>query len=311
VSDQYGDDPANRNACHRSSKAWSRQIVIPGAPGGSTVDALADARNTGLDYHFTACSGAVTANLMSTTAPGGGPAPTNASGDSPRGQYGELSQIDQGFLDANTTLVVLTIGGNDAKWVQALEACAYAVDCSAPGFVREGDPRPLRDMISERLTTKVSPDISRTIADIRRYAPNAWIVQAGYPYIFTPGSSYALHLPDWPGGALSVGFSEAEIGFLTEMTNLAMQHILKGDMPNRINAVDVRADFSGHELGGSGDAYLNPAFVPGDAISTYIDDDGEPSDSVKSPHSGHPNIAGNEAYGGALSDRLSVLGYTW
>ncbi|MBB4912628.1 hypothetical protein [Actinophytocola algeriensis] len=43
------------------------------------------------------CSGAVTVNVMHTTAAGGGPDPPNASGNSPRGRYGELSQLDQGF----------------------------------------------------------------------------------------------------------------------------------------------------------------------------------------------------------------------
>ncbi|MER5702275.1 SGNH/GDSL hydrolase family protein [Micromonospora sp. NPDC002296] len=63
VSDQYGDDDANRNSCRRSPRAWSQQAVIPGAPG--SIASLASGHNPAIDAQFVACSGAVTNNLLS------------------------------------------------------------------------------------------------------------------------------------------------------------------------------------------------------------------------------------------------------
>jgi hypothetical protein len=310
VSDQYGDDAPNRNACHRSSRAWSRQVVIPNAPGGRTVAALADARHAELDYHFVACSGAVTANVLSTTTASGGQAPPNSSGERPAGQFGELTQIDQGFLDRNTTLVVLTIGGNDARWVDVILECVQLVDCSVPGYTKPGDTAPLRDVVAHRFTQVVKPDVARVIAEIRVRAPDAWIVLAGYPQLFRSGSAYEIPPVLWPEG-MRWGLSDGETAFLNDMARLAVTELLVTDVPNKINSVDVRAEFAGHELGSPGsENYLN-TWLPGDRYNLTPDDDGEPNDSNHSPHSMHPNVAGYEAYAGAVSDRLNALSYRW
>ncbi|HET6534100.1 MAG TPA: SGNH/GDSL hydrolase family protein, partial [Actinoplanes sp.] len=105
---------AYRNGCHRSRHAWSRQLVLPGR--SESVGALADRFDPTLDHHLLACSGAETENLL----PGGAP---NAFGDPGRGQYKEVSQLDRGFLDEHTTLVMLTIGGNDAHFSDVMRLC--------------------------------------------------------------------------------------------------------------------------------------------------------------------------------------------
>jgi hypothetical protein len=310
VSDQYGDDPEARDACHRSSKSWQRQMVIPGTPDGATVGALADAHDKDMDLHIAACSGAVTAHIMSTTNLDGTPAPPAGSGDALHGLFGELSQLDQGWLDENTTLVVLSIGGNDMKWAQAVEACVYGLDCSAPGFTREGDPQPLRYMIVNRIPT-VREDVRRVLREIHERAPNARIVQAGYPHLFEPGTSYSVpYIPGLTDYGLLV--TSDEVDFLTEMTDLAMDGILLPDAALNASTVDVRPAFTGHALGVQ-DAfgqYFNPLFVPGDKFHP-TDDDGEPSTSFKGPHSGHPNVDGNQGYATAVSTGLLTAGYYW
>lgn len=67
---------ATRDACHRSTKAWSRQAALPGS--ATSIGALADARDPSMDYHLIACSGARTYNVLS-KADGGG-----------KTEYGEL-----------------------------------------------------------------------------------------------------------------------------------------------------------------------------------------------------------------------------
>ncbi|MBB4764968.1 SGNH/GDSL hydrolase family protein [Amorphoplanes digitatis] len=312
VTDQYGDDPSLRNACHRSSYAWASSVRIPGEPHNWSIGLLDSSRDPNMDYHLAACSGAVTANVMLSRTSTGAPAPEPQSKDKIRGKYGELTQLDQGWIDENTTLVMLTIGGNDLKWSDALLACATAVDCSTPGFVREGDPWPLRDMVTSRIRGSVKTDTQRVVAEIRRLAPNAMIMLAGYPQIFTTGGHYDLPYYNLPG-APSGGFSQAEVAFLNEMTGLLLTTVTASfDLADRINGVDVRGEFAGHEHGApaTNGIYFNELWVPGD---TYfpVDDDGEPSESSKSPHSGHPTIAGFGAYARAISNRMGPIGYTW
>ena len=77
-SDYYdANAPSTKDSCHRSKDAWPRQTVLPGQ--SQSVGALADGFNTGMDFHFTACSGARHYDM---------------TGD---GQNGEPGQFSQGY----------------------------------------------------------------------------------------------------------------------------------------------------------------------------------------------------------------------
>jgi hypothetical protein len=39
------------------------------------------------------------------------------------GQWGEVTQLDAGYLDAATTLVTLSIGGNDIRFGPIVSSC--------------------------------------------------------------------------------------------------------------------------------------------------------------------------------------------
>ncbi|MCA1820507.1 MAG: transglycosylase SLT domain-containing protein, partial [Pseudonocardia sp.] len=82
-SDVGGATPGFRDACHRSTSAYPRQI----APSGDTTD-----------FHFIACSGSVINDISGTG--------TN---------WNESPQLKQGYLDDNVTRVTLSVGGNDAR----------------------------------------------------------------------------------------------------------------------------------------------------------------------------------------------------
>ncbi|HEU4424673.1 MAG TPA: SGNH/GDSL hydrolase family protein, partial [Pilimelia sp.] len=304
VGDQYGDDPALRNACRRSPKAWSRQLKLAGAP--EPLGVLADRRDNRLDYHFVACSGARTHNVMASRNPDGSLAPANRSGRRPGGQFHELSQIDQGFLDENTTLVVLTIGGNDARFSKVGMACATALNCAENGFVMEGDSRPLREEQLDLIRNKVKPDVQRVLADIRRAAPNAWIELAGYPNLFYPGSTWGVTY-DWPGGEQLVwGFSEPETAYLNDLSRVMATEVLDTDAGRRFASVDVRGEFGGHELSGPGSTYFH-GFVEGD---WRVDEDGEPVQPA-GMETFHPNPGGNAGYARAAADHLAAFDYRW
>jgi hypothetical protein len=73
-------------------------------------------------------------------------------------------------LDSNTTLVALTIGGNDARFPQVVQACA-TTGC------------PAEDDMKADIDTATT-EAGYTIRDISLRAPNAKIVLLGYPQLF-------------------------------------------------------------------------------------------------------------------------------
>ncbi|RAX43700.1 SGNH/GDSL hydrolase family protein [Arthrobacter sp. AQ5-06] len=171
-----------QNACHRSPDAWSRKAALPGS--GSTVGQRADSSDVTLDYHMVSCSGAETFNLLpnhSTGAP-----PTNSAGRPGEGQYREVSQLDSGYLDASTTVVTLSIGGNDVQFGPTIKACVTPVplarDCmqDAP----EGQPGTTRlDWSISYANGPLTQDSLLVLREIKKKAPNARIVLMGYPLV--------------------------------------------------------------------------------------------------------------------------------
>ena len=75
-----------------------------------------------MEHHLIACSGAQSEQLLPFHT-AGATKPANAWGQTGRGQYGELSQLDKGFLDADTTLVTFSIGGNDSRFADVIAEC--------------------------------------------------------------------------------------------------------------------------------------------------------------------------------------------
>lgn len=307
VSDQYGDDPTSKNSCRRNSHAWARQIVLDGTPSNESLGSLTDRRSVDVDFHHIACAGAQTHNVMATRTMDGQPAPRNATGNLPQDtSNGELTQLDQGFLDENTTLVVLTIGGNDAGWANVFAECAIN-SCLNPGFTLPGDDRPMAESVPDRLRNKIKPDVARVVREIRERAPSAWIVLAGYPQIFKSGTSYSSNIVD----TFAVGLTHDEVDWINEMTRIAATETFYLDLAYRVNSVDVRSEFAGHELGTPDltENWLN-GYILGDKFRED-DDDGEKSDSLFGAGSFHPNANGFKAYGRAVSTRLTGLGYRW
>ncbi|MEU2747357.1 hypothetical protein ABZ613_13870 [Streptomyces collinus] len=88
------------NACRRSPNAWPGKVTVPGP--AKSVDALA-----ALGLQFTACSGAAAGRMAEGCLP---------SGWGLDGDFHERTQSDSGVLSVDTTLVVPTIGGNDARF---------------------------------------------------------------------------------------------------------------------------------------------------------------------------------------------------
>ena len=113
---------------------------------------LLSKQRAGTSLVFAACSGATTSDLMAT-------------------------QIQS--VDASTTIVTVTIGGNDIGFANLIYQCTIA-DCSAA-----------LDSARGSLETVLGPSLNNVYAAIKaRAAPGVKIVVLGYPHMF--GSSSCL-----------------------------------------------------------------------------------------------------------------------
>ncbi|NYE17973.1 hypothetical protein BJ991_000001, partial [Microbacterium immunditiarum] len=186
-SDNNGSFAAERNACHVSTNSWIRKTVLPGDT--QSIGTRADEHAASLDFHTVACAGAQTENLLPFYTVPSGTAPANGEGQ--RGsstQYGMVSQLDAGYLDENTTLVTLSIGGNDMRFPPVVQACiiaffaVFGADCS--DSVLEGDTLGAEDASAARLSGEFHTSLGVVLAEIRSRAPNAKIVLMGYPKLF-------------------------------------------------------------------------------------------------------------------------------
>ncbi|MGL5828592.1 MAG: hypothetical protein ACRC0L_03360, partial [Angustibacter sp.] len=172
-----GDLPDNsgRNACHRSKNAWSRKTLLADNTA-ETLGRRADRMDPNLDFQFHACSGAKTENLL----PKGVRNPFDRPG---MGQYGELTQLDKGYLDANTTLVMLSIGGNDSRFADIIKKCVTAIECK--NSTLGNDQQSLEFEVPKQVNGPVKESIIQLLRSINQKAPNAKILLMGYPELFT------------------------------------------------------------------------------------------------------------------------------
>ncbi|GGQ49591.1 hypothetical protein GCM10010279_68710 [Streptomyces mutabilis] len=147
------------NACRRSDNSWPRKVTLPGQT--KTVGALADNFDPALAFQFIACSGAKTWQMTE-----GDPSAWGRDGN-----FHEKTQIDSGALSEDTTLVMLTIGGNDAQFDNKIQTC-----------VMEGCP----SEASMKADIDAAVTETRTVLEqIHAHAPNATISLMGYPLLFS------------------------------------------------------------------------------------------------------------------------------
>ncbi|MFY1625815.1 hypothetical protein ACN268_21850 [Micromonospora sp. WMMD735] len=176
------DEVRYQDVCHRSRSAWSRLAKF--SDSTSSIGSRSDSWDPNLDYQFLACSGAQTEQLLpGYTVPAGQPLPTNAWGEAAEYHSGEMSQLDRGFLDENTTLVTLSIGGNDARFANVLQFCFLnSFNCDTDTY--PGDTKPLAAQVKEDIEGPVKQSIKTVLREIHKKAPGAQIMLMGYPKLF-------------------------------------------------------------------------------------------------------------------------------
>lgn len=85
---------------------------------------------------------------------------------------GQLSALDQ-----DTDLVMLSVGGNDIGWSQAVVACLGGTDEQCAGMT---------EVIRGRITGTLPALLDSLYDQIAAAAPDARVLVTGYPQLFTP-----------------------------------------------------------------------------------------------------------------------------
>ena len=160
-----GAPPYDDDGCKRAAGAYAHQV----------------AGQTGKTLDFGACAGARTKDFYQ---PGK-----------------EAAQLDH--LNASTSLVTFSIGGNDAGFARILGDCIGGGDrgfLSAAGCSSDAEVTGAVDGAIDALAGKTTrADITSydtLVADIAARAPGATVVAVGYPRMFTPqGAGQILPVP--------------------------------------------------------------------------------------------------------------------
>lgn len=276
-SDHGGGDSASldRNACHRSPLAWSYNMTLPG--DSLSIREQRESGGNAIDYHLLACSGAVVNNLLSSSN-------TDLPFSNNQGvaQYLERTQLDMGYLNSDTTIVTLTIGGNDIGFAQVISECVISGLLIAP----------CQPGLEQEVNTNISllPDkVKGLLEDIHFLAPNAKILMQGYPSIFEPN-----------GDCMNVYPSDSEW----------LKSVAK-DLNGALTAAASSLPYV---------VYQNPQYqfagrglcTPNSAIQGKIwsHTRGDVSNAIGLPPSAqsvHPNPAGADLYADAASDALRYV----
>ncbi len=304
AGDYYKESDADHgtpqwNACRRSPHAYPRKVVLPGTTEqlGTKIDRF----DADVELGFVACSGAKTWNVAGDGRPRSWKEPQKYStGD---GQFHEMSQVESGVLDEHTTLVTLSIGGNDgAAFGTAVTECGLPVpDCSQDATFL---PRFKGKLDTALLSTQA------LINKINQKARNAKIVLLGYPELLSRTIKCNASL--W--------FDMGEVKALAELAGhlrTGQEELARTMRANNIPVYDASPidHYAGH--GGCDDpAWLHitragPAgegdFHVGDDVLTLCF---QASGTCLSRESFHPNQAGALNYATVLRDKLVAIGYS-
>ncbi|MEV1292564.1 SGNH/GDSL hydrolase family protein [Pseudonocardia sp. NPDC049635] len=140
---------------------------------------------------------------------------------------------------ADTTLVTITVGGNDTGFGPVLATCSTAPD-------DETCLRAIRG--GERIAELFAPGgLISVIVGVRLQAPDARILVLGYPRLFEPGP--ACDVPGVPNATRRAALNRAADTLDDALADAAQRF--------RGQFVDVRDAFAGHGLCGA-DPWINP-----------------------------------------------------
>jgi hypothetical protein len=241
-------NPLPRFGCHRSTRAYSTLVRVPGTtlPIASRPDARFD---------FLACSGAETSNLTALGA----------------GQYNEPSQMSAANgVNATRDLVTMTIGGNDAQFLYITAFCFAHDSCNsikpfAPYLDTElGDLFPLWVAV-------VKTRLLDVYSELRSATPNAATLVLDYPILVAGRECSAVKVPNHD----HLKLSESEQVFLRDANRQLNSAIREAAAQVGLHYVSVADHFAGHEVCGTLDDWINGLVLYNPSASFHPTSEGQ------------------------------------
>ena len=193
------------------------------------------------------------------------------------GRYDGKTQIDSASL-ASANLVTLTLGGNDAGYVDVLVTCGLG-NCNTRAFERS----------RAAIIARTKPRLEKVYRAIAARAPHARILVLGYPHPF-PAAKARQACP-----ALSPFQGEQDMlrrlgARLNGTIASAVATVARSGA--RITFVPVAGRFEGHEVCGSKGAWINGIVTSSTGFGL-------------NPASFHPTLAGQrDGYAAAVNAAL-------
>lgn len=259
-----GVDTPSGDGCHRSNLAYAR-VAFPHA----------------LLQHR-ACSGAVIADLFAPQKTGGGAA-------SAVNRWGaQLSNIP-----ADTDVITLTIGGNDAGFVPVLTTCALTSDCPTAAYSGPfAQPGETLQSYRDRRLPELRNELNAAFRRVRDAAPGAALVVVGYPQLLPTGE---VDTTVAGCSLLDAGFNAAERAWLAEAANALNDALSKATAQAEGYFVDAAKLFEGHEACGPAGQWVSGLVLKLGSASPI------------GAGSFHPNAEGQAALGSAVAATISAL----
>ncbi|NUT30299.1 MAG: hypothetical protein HOV84_31045 [Streptomyces sp.] len=265
------------NACRRGANSWPRKLLLPGQSTG--LGELSDNRSSTVDFLDVSCSGAHTWQLSS-----GDPTPWGRIGN-----YHEKSQIDSGVLSADTTLVMLTIGGNDGdNFTNAVKNCYVIGVCDPADY-----------------TGKVDKAVTDTGNLINQIQGAAQIVLMGYPRLVS----------DSPCVTANFDALNQLADYVRDKQKAKVEELSKAGL--KVAFADPIPAFRGHGICDS-DEWINRVVAGPNGDGDFHD--GDPANQAPclpwpgenicaSLESFHPKSAGTTGYAQVMGQKLADIGY--
>ncbi|MBV9795456.1 MAG: SGNH/GDSL hydrolase family protein [Actinobacteria bacterium] len=171
--------------------------------------------NAPASFAFVACSGATTSDVLS-------------------------SQVSA--LSASTTLVSISIGGNDVGFASVMETCVLESTSSCENAVAGAEAK---------VASPLPGELDSVLQTIRKDAPAARIVVLGYPDLYDLSRSSGC-----------IGLSTADRTALDQGADQLDSAVAAAAARNGDTFADVRSQFAGHEICDGSSSWLNSVTWP-------------------------------------------------
>ncbi|WP_441249141.1 SGNH/GDSL hydrolase family protein [Kitasatospora sp. McL0602] len=144
-------------------------------------------------------------------------------------------------LNSATTLVSITIGGNDAGFASTMQTCVLDDESACLSAVSAGQAY---------ATNTLPGKLDQLYSTIHSKAPNAHVVVLGYPHLYQIGGSCIFGIGDTKRAAINSAADTLDGVIAKRAANAGFTF------------EDVRSRFTTHEICGSGTTWLNSTTWP-------------------------------------------------